>query len=340
MLDMKDFTLPGPVIDDSLACCFKRYRPAGSPTTGDANSIAMVLAHPVGTHKETWEPTIEHLFKLQESTTNRLRVGEVWSSDSPNHGEAAVINEEALLKRPQGISGYLWAHAIQTLLNSGLIVGKKIIGVGHSAGSTIMILSTTGYLLDRLPYSAMILVEPGSMTREIYAVAFQEPTLLKQVMEMTRSGKDIWPSRDAALEWFSKRGPWKRWDPRVLRLLVEHGLRDLPTATYPDRKEGVTRKCTREQEAQAYLYFEDAFDCLERLKDLCATIPVHTILGTKIDLVSAETHAAIIDPKQGRKMASVIKIDGGHLIAQEKPAELASAFWNILNIDETQRSKL
>jgi hypothetical protein len=65
----------------------------------------------------------------------------------------------------------------------------------------------------------------------------------------------------------------------------DHGLRDLPTATYPDRKEGVTRRCTREQEAQSYLYFEDAFDSLDRLKELCSAIPVHSIFGTEIDLV-------------------------------------------------------
>ena len=29
----------------------------------------------------------------------------------------------------------------------------------------------------------------------------------------------------------------------------EHGLRSLPTAEYPDLKEGVTLKCTRKQEA-------------------------------------------------------------------------------------------
>ena len=29
----------------------------------------------------------------------------------------------------------------------------------------------------------------------------------------------------------------------------EHGLRPLPTAEYPDLKEGVTLKCTRKQEA-------------------------------------------------------------------------------------------
>lgn len=69
--------------------------------------------------------------------------------------------------------------------------------------------------------------------------------------------------------------------------LQNHGLRDLPTATYRDRKEGVTLKCTREQEAQAYVYFEDGFDSLDRLKDICgfSIMLVHTILGAEIDLV-------------------------------------------------------
>lgn len=49
MLDTKEFTLVGPAIDDNLACCFRRYRPVGSPSEGDANAIAMILAHAVGT---------------------------------------------------------------------------------------------------------------------------------------------------------------------------------------------------------------------------------------------------------------------------------------------------
>ena len=66
----------------------------------------------------------------------------------------------------------------------------------------------------------MILVEPAMMTREIFAVAFAEPTLYKQVIQMTRERKDIWPSRDVALKWFSQRNPWRQWDRRVLLLFV------------------------------------------------------------------------------------------------------------------------
>jgi hypothetical protein len=58
------------------------------------------------------------------------------------------------------------------------------------------------------------------MTREIFAVAFAEPTLYKQVIQMTRERKDIWPSRDVALKWFFQRNPWSHWDRRVLLLFV------------------------------------------------------------------------------------------------------------------------
>lgn len=33
------------------------------------------------------------------------------------------------------------------------------------------------------------------------------------------------------------------------------------------------------------MYFQDAFDGLERLKDLCPAIPVHCIFGKRIDMV-------------------------------------------------------
>jgi hypothetical protein len=121
-MDVEEFRLTCPAIDDSLACCFKRYRPVGSATVGDANSIAIIFAHAVSTRgfpaasllieetnddidKETWEPCITRLFQVQleASATTGVRIGEVWSSDSPNHGQAAVLNEETLLKRPQGI---------------------------------------------------------------------------------------------------------------------------------------------------------------------------------------------------------------------------------------------
>ena len=72
--------------------------------------------------------------------------------------------------------------------------------------------------------------------------------------------------------------------------LQEHGLRDLPTMTYPEARGGpgaggVTLCCTRVQEAVGYVYYKDAGDGLERLKDLCSAIPVHCVFGDRPDIM-------------------------------------------------------
>ena len=55
--------------------------------------------------------------------------------------------------------------------------------------------------------------------------------------------------------------------------------------TYPEAQNGVTLCCTRAQEAVGYVYYKDAEDGLERLKDVCRTIPVHCILGDRFDIM-------------------------------------------------------
>lgn len=45
--------------------------------------------------------------------------------------------------------------------------------------------------------------------------------------------------------------------------------------------------CTRDQEAQAYVYFEDGFDSLSRLNELSLRIPIHVVYATQATLMSA-----------------------------------------------------
>ena len=62
--------------------------------------------------------------------------------------------------------------------------------------------------------------------------------------------RDIWPSREAAAEEWSRGRMYKAWDPAVLAQYVEHGLRPTPTLLYPDAPEGsVTLTTTKHQEA-------------------------------------------------------------------------------------------
>ena len=82
------------------------------------------------------------------------------------------------------------------------------------------LLSTTTYPFGTLPFSSLILIEPGMLSRELWRVVFKEPTLFNRIMEMTRRGKNNWPSREAARQWFSKRNPWKTWDAQAFDLMI------------------------------------------------------------------------------------------------------------------------
>jgi hypothetical protein len=69
--------------------------------TSDAiiGGFTLVLLHAVGMHKETWEVTIERLFKLSNSSGNKVPViRDIFSIESPNHGESAVLNEATIYK--------------------------------------------------------------------------------------------------------------------------------------------------------------------------------------------------------------------------------------------------
>lgn len=78
--------------------------------------------------------------------------------------------------------------------------------------------------------SSLILIEP---------VIRNEPPLPPQAggptyYQLSTFRRDLWPSRAAAASSFRKNPYTKSWDPRVLDRWIEHGLRDLPTALYPN----------------------------------------------------------------------------------------------------------
>ncbi|EIN09173.1 alpha/beta-hydrolase [Punctularia strigosozonata HHB-11173 SS5] len=342
-LEATDFTLPGDESDGGLTIALTRYRP--TPATAPAaaqDRLSLIFVHGVSSHKESWKPTIAHIFSLQAAAPNNaFAIVEAWSMDAPNHGRAAIINEQRLQTRPPGLTAYQWGRAVQILLKSGLIAGNGVVGIGHSAGACVMVLSTTGYPASHLPYRSVILVDPPMMTKEILDRSMQRNSPLIGVIELAKNRKDIWPSRSAAREWLAKRMPWRRWSQEVLDLYVEHALRELPTATYPDRKEGVTLSCTREQESAGYIFHQDGIDSLERLKELCPAIPVHCIFGGKSDLVAEETQQAIVDENEGRRMATITRVAGaGHLVVQEDPKGLALAIWGTLHSNREPRSRL
>jgi len=344
-LQVEEFVLTGAPEYGCLKQVFKRYRSPYARIPKEqklASGTALVFMHCIATHKETWEPTIENIFEYQfnGAGNSKVNVVEAWSMDSQNHGHAASLNEDFLLKNPKIIDATSCADGLEQLLASGLISGDKVVGIGHSAGAAVTILSAAKYPLTRLPYSSIILVEPAMMTRPILNKMLKSSesgvSPIKMVMTGVQTRKDVWPSREEAHQWFAKRYPWKQWDPRILKLYIENALRDLPTGTYPDQQTGVTLACPRSQEILGYLDFEGAIRSLELLSVYCPIIPVHCIIGNRPDLVADETREGIWDANEGRRMASIMTVEGaGHLVAQENPEGVAYAMWTILEREAT-----
>ena len=50
--------------------------------------------------KEQWGPIIDTLFKYQEVSFQKQPIYDVWSLESPTHGDAAVLNADLLKTVP------------------------------------------------------------------------------------------------------------------------------------------------------------------------------------------------------------------------------------------------
>lgn len=198
-LDTTEFTLKGLETDGGLALTFVRATPKQEPQSAKKKAKAQPIAEPprrlsliflhcvasrtfycsllqllpvagrshahnIFTDKETWFPTIEHLFEMDKSaSSDAFTLVEAWCMDAPSHGRAATLNETLLQAYPEGTSarflrllgtyseyicilaGVQWARGVQVLLKSRLIAGNNVVGVGHSAGACIMFVLTQSH---------------------------------------------------------------------------------------------------------------------------------------------------------------------------------------------------
>ncbi|KAG5636300.1 hypothetical protein H0H81_008499 [Sphagnurus paluster] len=95
MISSKSYTLD-PRPHYPLLITAKRYWKPDSPYVNDPSALTLIFAHGTGFHKEIWEPTMDELNVLLEQNTRGVKVREMWAIDAPNHGEAAILNEDVL----------------------------------------------------------------------------------------------------------------------------------------------------------------------------------------------------------------------------------------------------
>ncbi|KAI0342214.1 alpha/beta-hydrolase [Trametopsis cervina] len=307
-----------------LVVTAKRY---WSPThqSLDPDALTVICAHATGYHKEHWEPTIEDLFDVltENGTSNVIKIREFWSIDCPNHGDGGVLNEETLSWGHTPV--FDWQeysraiHAFVAGLGTGVDINfqtRRLVGFGHSMGGSAIVLSDT--YMPKITYESIFLVDPMFYRRT-------EANTIKSLPVLSGKRRDVWPTYEEAYKQFSSRPAYQVWDPRILKLYVKYGLRDLPTLTYPD-KEGVTLKCTKEQEVACYLDVTGKSRAYAYVHNLCARMPVHFIFGGANDIVPREIHEDLLKNAARGMYASVARVEGaGHLVVQYQPRRLAEA---------------
>ncbi|KAG6909417.1 hypothetical protein DXG01_000570 [Tephrocybe rancida] len=325
-----------------LVITAKRYWDSNSTHCNDPSALTLILAHGTGFHKEQWEPTIEELYALLAGTGGSSKVREIWSIDAPNHGDAAVLNEDVLKQGYEPIFGweeYARAiHAFLTGFGTGVDVDfstRRLVGIGHSMGAVCLLLSL-GYS-SKLKFESLILCELMSM----HAKFMGKPS------EMLVSGavnrRDIWPSSEEAYKLLKSRPAWKVWDDRVLRIFVKDGMRSLPTSDYPDKMSGVTLKCSRIQETACYRDPLGPSRAYHVLGLVTRRLPVHLIYGAMNDYLPQVVKDDIVENAVGglEHLASFSRVEGaGHLIIQMNPAGLARKIYDALMFPSRPAARL
>lgn len=116
-------------------------------------------------------------------------------------------------------------------------------GIGHSLGGNC--LANLAFMHPRL-FTTVIFLDPV-IQHEATSPVGPSPA------QASTFRRDVWPSRAEAEASFRKSPFYQTWDPRVLELWCRFGIRETPTALYPEGKGQVTLTTTKHQECFTFL---------------------------------------------------------------------------------------
>ncbi|KAH9484884.1 Abhydrolase domain-containing protein mpaH [Psilocybe cubensis] len=327
-----------------------RIRRDESVSLGEGKKgITLVTTHPIGFHKEIWEPTFRHLIEMTELANSSIRIEELWSLEAVNHGDAALINGIHIPKLPdrsdygRDIANFVIHHlpdgkdafgkdlplqltrlpeSIATERVKHGFRDRNVVTMGHSLGGDATALCGISY--PKL-FPAIILLEttlfPGSNNRS---------KLKPAIIVSTLGRRSSWPSREEAKKALLKSPLFQAFDPEVLNVYVEHG-------TYKDDKTGqIHLKCPPALEASEFAELRTMNEGWELLPTLDDNVELRWIMGGRDDASNLLTREFVGCVRVGgmevarktvwrrSKNASNVKLPGaGHLLVQEKPKDVA-----------------
>ncbi len=173
-----------------------------------------------------------------------FRIRGIWIADVAWQGSSSVLNEDKLGNDPS------WCDHSRDLLHMINMLRaempRPLVGVGHSFGGTII---TYLSLMHPRLFTTLVLMDP------VINFTLAGPSFGFSTLALSAVRRDLWPSRQAAAASFGRSAFYQRWDPRVLRVWIEHGIRETPTALYPDAADAgkATLTSTKHMEIFTYL---------------------------------------------------------------------------------------
>jgi pimeloyl-ACP methyl ester carboxylesterase len=243
----------------------------------------LLLAHATGFHAHAWLPVVAHL-------DHRFHC---YAFDARAHGASPTP--------PSGDFG--WRRFGDDARAAAAALGlHRPRAAGHSAGGGLLLAAEEDH--------------PGSWAA-IWAyepVVFPPgPALPNPLAASTRRRKGWFVSRQAALDNFSGKLPFKAFSPEALHAYVDHGFVDCDDG-------GVTLACRPEDEAATYEQAARS-GIWEGLPGV--GIPVHGVRGSTSD----HPPAPLLDRVVARLPAGTIEtMDGlGHFGPMEDPARVAAS---------------
>ncbi|KAJ7508557.1 hypothetical protein B0H11DRAFT_1965628 [Mycena galericulata] len=325
-------------LDRPLQCIATRYT-LGTDNS-DANAFTLVFACGISLLQDTWIPIIKDLFR-QSSESSSCKIRSAWVIERPNHGEPALLNAE-LLKKHYAVQfpSLQYSTAIHTFLTSNIIPAserRNLVGIGHSGGGGSLITALEYGLRDGcgLSLRSLVLVEAPLIGPEVWSLfgAWYEAVKKSNARRITR-----WPSKDAAMKWFTTHLPWKSFSPDVLHIIED-------TYFIPDREHPgfITTKTTVEQETACFVDNGTNLLSFGFLRTFLADLPTHIIAGSDQSFWSPGVDDQIMENnKQVRgQLASVTVInDVGHYVPVVKPRDVAARVFQILQNSPYSLSRL
>ncbi|KAG5984274.1 hypothetical protein E4U55_005432 [Claviceps digitariae] len=226
----------------------KQYTPKDNPSPRKGD-VTIIGSHGNGFPKELYEPLWDSLH--QHLAKQGIRIRDVWIADCAWQGQSGVLNQQdGVLGNDPGWFDYSrdMIHMANTFR-----MPRPLVAIGHSFGANAL---THAALLHPRLFHTMVLLD---------AVIVHSPATNGTVHASASSRRrDAWPSRDTAAASFRNSPFYRSWDPRVLDLWIQHGLRAAQPhppdpATDPDRdpdpqgQEKVTLTTSKHQEVFTFL---------------------------------------------------------------------------------------